>query len=46
MNTSAGVFRAHFRWPTSEEAVQDRFTTIRRGSVKTMSRSDVMLLPL
>ncbi|MBO8164728.1 MAG: hypothetical protein H0Z34_13585 [Brevibacillus sp.] len=33
-----GVFRAHIRWPTSEDAVQDRFTTIRRGSGKTRSR--------
>ncbi|MBO8164833.1 MAG: hypothetical protein H0Z34_14125 [Brevibacillus sp.] len=33
-----GVFRAHLRWPTSEEAAHDRFTTIRWGSVKTMSR--------
>ncbi|MBO8162276.1 MAG: hypothetical protein H0Z34_00990 [Brevibacillus sp.] len=41
-----GVFRARFRWPTSDEAVQDRSTTIRGGSVKTMSRCDVMLLPL
>ncbi|MBO8165192.1 MAG: hypothetical protein H0Z34_16025 [Brevibacillus sp.] len=41
-----GVFRAHVRWPTSEEAVQDRSTPIRRGSGKTMSGSDVMLLPL
>ncbi|MBO8164355.1 MAG: hypothetical protein H0Z34_11640 [Brevibacillus sp.] len=34
-----GVFRAHVRWPTSEEAVQDRSTTIRRGSGKTMLRA-------
>ncbi|MBO8162224.1 MAG: hypothetical protein H0Z34_00725 [Brevibacillus sp.] len=33
-----GVFRAHVRWPTSEEADQDRSTTIRRGSGKTRSR--------
>ncbi|MBO8163192.1 MAG: hypothetical protein H0Z34_05625 [Brevibacillus sp.] len=33
-----GVFRAHVRCPTSEDAVQDRFTTIRRGSGKTTSR--------
>ncbi|MBO8163299.1 MAG: hypothetical protein H0Z34_06215 [Brevibacillus sp.] len=33
-----GVFRARFRWPTCEEAAEDRFTTIRRGSVKTLSR--------
>ncbi|MBO8164757.1 MAG: hypothetical protein H0Z34_13730 [Brevibacillus sp.] len=38
MNTSGAFFRAHLRWPTSEEAVQDRSTTIRRGSVKTRSR--------
>ncbi|MBO8164834.1 MAG: hypothetical protein H0Z34_14130 [Brevibacillus sp.] len=36
--TSGAVFRAHLRWPTSEEAAHDRFTTIRWGSVKTMSR--------
>ncbi|MBO8165222.1 MAG: hypothetical protein H0Z34_16180 [Brevibacillus sp.] len=46
MNTSGAFFRAHLRWPTSEEAGQDRFTTIRRGSGKTMSCSDVVLLPL
>ncbi|MBO8164169.1 MAG: hypothetical protein H0Z34_10675 [Brevibacillus sp.] len=33
-----GVFRAHFRWPIGAEAVQDRFTTIRRGSGKTKTR--------
>ncbi|MBO8163391.1 MAG: hypothetical protein H0Z34_06680 [Brevibacillus sp.] len=38
VHTSWAFFRAHLRWPTSEEAIQDRLTTIRRGSVKTMSR--------
>ncbi|MBO8165545.1 MAG: hypothetical protein H0Z34_17855 [Brevibacillus sp.] len=33
-----GRFFALTWWPTSEEAVQDRFTTIRRGSGKTTSR--------
>ncbi|MBO8165064.1 MAG: hypothetical protein H0Z34_15370 [Brevibacillus sp.] len=33
-----GRFCAYLRWPTREEAAQDRSTTIRRGSGKTMSR--------
>ncbi|MBO8165083.1 MAG: hypothetical protein H0Z34_15475 [Brevibacillus sp.] len=38
MNTSGAFFALTFQWPTSDEAILDRFTAIRRGSVKTMSR--------
>ncbi|MBO8163591.1 MAG: hypothetical protein H0Z34_07760 [Brevibacillus sp.] len=39
-----GRFSRSLAVANSEEAGQDRFTTIRRGSGKTMSRADAMLL--